>query len=219
MSYTPSSMKRILSWLAIMAAFSCAPTRVVAPLEEGQLQIGASLGQPQINDGALPMLGVYAAKGLSNQVTAYGGAQLSSMYLGALQFDGGIVKSYVEPSGFRPGLSANYGANVFISSRDGAFRLYPDAGANAYWQRGPHIFHLSANTWVDPTWFVADFGQGQPLAPSFGAGYRLRYKWVELQAEYKILNPTRELEVPQATVPSTFGVGGRGFYWGAAINF
>lgn len=212
-------MKRYLALVAVFVAFSCAPTRVVAPLEEGHIQVGASLGQPRINDGSLPMLGIYAAKGLTEDVSAYGGAQLSSMFLGAIQLDGGIVKGYVAPAGLRPGISAHYGSNLFVSARDGAFRIYPDVGANAYWQKGPHIFNVSASTWVDPTWFLADFGQGQIIAPSFGAGYRLRYKWLELQAEYKLLNPTRELEVPQASVPSTLGVGGRGMYWGAAINF
>lgn len=106
-----------------------------------------------------------------------------------------------------------------MSTRDYAFRFYPETGINAYWQKGPHIVNASANTWVDPTWFLADFGRGQILAPSFSAGYRLRYKWFEAQLEYKILNPTREIHIPQAYVPSTSGLGGRGFFYGMAINF
>ena len=51
------------------------------------------------------------------------------------------------------------------------------------------------------------------------AGYRLRYKWFEAQLEYKILNPTREIHIPQAYVPNTSGLGGKGFFYGIAINF
>jgi hypothetical protein len=66
---------------------------------------------------------------------------------------------------------------------------------------------------------MTDFGRGQLLAPSFSAGYRLRYKWFEAQVEYKVLNPTRNLQIPQNTIPNTFGLGGRGMYLGVALNF
>lgn len=212
-------MKKIL-WSGVLAVFaSCAPTKIIAPLEEGKIQVGATLGQPRINDGALPLIGVYGAKGISASTTAYGSAQVTSILFGAVQLDGGIVKGLRPSEGLTPGLSYSYGGNLLVSSRDYATRIYPEAGINMFWQEGSHIFNLSANSWVDPTWFMSDFGQGQILAPSFGAGYRFRYKWIELQAEYKLLNPTRELMVPQATVPSTLGLGGRGLYWGAALNF
>ena len=198
---------------------SCAPTKIVAPLEQGQWQAGATLGRPQINTGSLPILGVYAAKGISSERTVYGGAGLSSTLLGAVQLEGGVVKALQAPAGLTPGFSYSYGANSFISSRDGAFRLYPDAGVNMYWQHGGHIAHVSANTWVDPTWFLAEYNRGQILAPSFGAGYRFRHRYFEFQAEYKLLNPTREIHVPQAYIPSTAGLGGRGWYFGAAVNF
>ena len=94
-----------------------------------------------------------------------------------------------------------------------------EAGVNAYFENGPHILNASVNTWLDPTWFLTDFGRGQLLAPSVSAGYRLRFKWFEAQLEYKILNPTRELQIPQNYIPSTSGLGGRGMYWGIAINF
>jgi hypothetical protein len=90
---------------------------------------------------------------------------------------------------------------------------------NAYWKIGPHIINVSANTWVDPTWFLSENNKGRILSPSFGVGYRFRYKWIELQAEYKLLNPTREMHIPQASIPSTNGLGGKGWYWGAAMNF
>ena len=198
---------------------SCAPTKIVAPLEEGAWQAGATLGRPQINDGSLPMLGVYAAKGISNARTIYGGAGLSSSLFGAIQLEGGVVKEITEPVGWKPGFSISYGANSFISARNADLRVYPDAGANMYWKRGAHIAHLSANTWIDPTWFLTRYDQGRMLAPSLGAGYRFRYRWMEIQAEYKLVNPTRALVVPQANVPGINGLGGRGFYYGIAINF
>lgn len=205
--------------LSVALLVSCAPTRVVAPLEEGVIQIGATVGRPRVGDGSLPLLGIYVAKGLSDVKTFYAGAQLSSLYLGTIQLDGGVVKTVFTPNGMIPGVSWSYGANSFVSSRDGAFRLYPETGVNAYWKFGPHILNATANTWVDPTWYLSDFNKGRILSPSFGAGYRFRYKWIELQAEYKLLNPTREMHIPQATIPSTNGLGGKGWYWGVALNF
>lgn len=198
---------------------SCAPTKIVVPLQEGQVQIGATLGRPKVNSGSLPLMGIYAAKGISNATTAYGAAQLSSALFGTIQLDGGVVKGLRPSSGILPGLSYSYGGNLFVSSRDYATRIYPETGFNVFWQQGSHILNFSANTWVDPTWFLTEYNRGQILAPSLGAGYRLRYKWIEFQTELKIVNPTREIMIPQAYVPSTFGLGGRGLYWGIALNF
>ena len=212
-------MKYVVVLCTLVLATSCTPTKVVVPLEEGQWQIGVTQGRPQFNEGFLPVLGGYAAKGISSTKTNYGGIQFSSLFLGAVQLEAGQVATLVPQQGLNPGISYSYGAQSFMSTRDYAFRFYPEAGLNAFFQAGPHILNVSANTWVDPTWFLADFGRGQILAPSFSAGYRLRYKWFEAQLEYKILNPTREIHIPQAYVPNTSGIGGKGFFYGIAINF
>ena len=212
-------MRKSIYCCFIVLFMSCAPTKIVVPLQEGQVQIGATLGRPKVNSGSIPLMGIYAAKGISNATTAYGAAQLSSALFGTIQLDAGVVKGLRPSSGIVPGLSYSYGGNLFVSSRDYATRIYPETGFNVFWQQGAHILNLSANTWVDPTWFLTEYNQGQILAPSLGAGYRLRYKWIEFQTEYKIVNPTREIMIPQAYVPSTFGLGGRGLYWGIALNF
>ena len=205
--------------MLVWFCMSCAPTKIVAPLQEGQVQVGATLGSPMVNSGSIPLMGIYAAKGISNSTTAYGAAQLSSALFGTIQLAGGVVKGMRPSRGILPGLSYSYGGNLFVSSRDYATRIYPETGINVFWQQGAHILNVSANTWVDPTWFLTEYNRGQILAPSLGAGYRLRYKWIEFQTEYKIVNPTREIMIPQAYVPSTFGLGGRGLYWGIALNF
>ena len=220
MSYKPLTMVRsILSLAVIFLAASCTPTKIVVPLEQGQWQVGLTQGRPQINEGFLPVLGGYAAKGVSDSRTNYGGIQFSSLLLGAVQLEGGQVRSWIPQDGFKPGISWSYGGQAFMSTRDYAFRFYPETGINAYWQKGPHILNASANTWVDPTWFLADYNRGEIIAPSLSAGYRLRYKWIEAQVEYKMLNPIRELHIPQAYIPSTVGLGGKGVYYGIAINF
>ena len=63
----------------LVLAASCTPTKVVVPFEEGQWQIGVTQGRPQINEGYLPVIGAYAAKGVSAAKTNYGGIQFSSL--------------------------------------------------------------------------------------------------------------------------------------------
>ena len=69
MSYKPFMKKSIWVLLAALVA-SCTPTKIVVPLEEGQVQVGATLGRPKIHSGSLPLLGIYAAKGVSESTTA-----------------------------------------------------------------------------------------------------------------------------------------------------
>ena len=191
---------------------SCSPTKIVVPLQEGQVQIGATLGRPKVNSGSIPLMGIYAAKGISNTTTAYGAAQLSSALFGTIQLDGGVVKGLRPSSGILPGFSYSYGGNLFVSSRDYATRIYPETGFNVFWQQGAHIINLSANTWVDPTWFLTEYNKGQILAPS-RCWLPVALQVDRITNEYKIVNPTREIMIPQANVPSTFGLGGRGLYW------
>ena len=41
---------------------SCSPTKIVVPLQEGQVQIGATLGGLKVDSGSIPLMGIYAAK-------------------------------------------------------------------------------------------------------------------------------------------------------------
>ena len=58
-------LRNIFWVLLVPILVSCAPTRIVAPLEKGVTQVGATLGRPRVNDGSLPLVGIYVAKGLS----------------------------------------------------------------------------------------------------------------------------------------------------------
>ena len=111
---------------AVITAVSCTPTKVVVPLNEGQWQIGVTQGRPQINEGYLPVIGAYAAKGVSSTKTNYGGIQFSSLLLGAVQLEAGQVATLVPQQGFKPGISYSYGAQSFLSTRDYTIRFYPE---------------------------------------------------------------------------------------------
>ena len=143
---------------ALIIATGCTPTKVVVPLEEGQWQIGVTQGRPQINEGYLPVIGAYAAKGVSSTKTNYGGIQFSSLLLGAVQLEGGQVKTLIPQQGLKPGISCSYGAQSFLSTRDYAFRFYPEAGLNVYFKEGARICPLpkSAKNHVGSTHVFAD---------------------------------------------------------------
>ena len=113
---------------AVITAVSCTPTKVVVPLNEGQWQIGVTQGRPQINEGYLPVIGAYAAKGVSAAKTNYGGIQFSSLLLGAVQLEAGQVATLIPQQGFKPGVSWSFGGQAFMSTRDYAFRFYPETG-------------------------------------------------------------------------------------------
>ena len=103
---------------AVITAVSCTPTKVVVPLNEGQWQIGVTQGRPQINEGYLPVIGAYAAKGVSAAKTNYGGIQFSSLLLGAVQLEAGQVATLIPQQEFKPGVSWSYGGQAFMSTRD-----------------------------------------------------------------------------------------------------
>lgn len=210
--------KIVLACGVALSLASCAPSKVIAPLDEGQWQVGVTSGRPQINDGSLNLLGFYAAKGMQHEKTGYGGMQITSALLGTVQLEGGVLHGIRPSQGWSPGFSWNSAGHLAVSTRDGATRFYPEATGNAYWKLGPHILHATAGTWVDPLFFQARYGKGNPVAPHLGAGYRFRNKWFEAQIEYKLLNPITELVVPQATVPGVSGYGARGWYYGIAIQ-
>lgn len=204
---------------AVLAS-SCHTSRAIKPMEEGEWRIGANYGGPRVNDFNIPLMSAYVARGATEQTTQFAGLNITSLMFNTVQLDFGELRGIRPYSSLAsPGLSWYWAGNSLLSTRDYAYRLYPEIGANAYWTYGVHTWHISGALWTDPTFFMTEYGKGQLLAPAFTAGYRMRWKALEAHVEYKLLNPTQDLVIPQATVPGLYELGGRGIYFGAAINF
>ena len=56
-------MRKSMYFALIGLCMSCAPTKIVVPLQEGQVQIGATLGRPKVNSGSLPLMESTPQKG------------------------------------------------------------------------------------------------------------------------------------------------------------
>lgn len=214
-SYVP------LAALALILV-GCNAARVVSPLDKGEWRAGAALGGPQINDARLPLMSIYAARGATERRTDYVGLQLMTAGFQSLQMDAGSLLRISAPGqkgSWTPEVNAFGGGTLLVGFRDGATRIYPNAGIHTVWSPGWGFKpYLGTDLWVDPTYRLAEFDQGTLLHPNLHGGLRWIGKRIEAGVEAKWLNPTRTFMVPQQTVPSFLGTGARGLYFTLAFR-
>lgn len=215
--------KNLLLGLAAAALLTgCNAARVVAPLNAGEWRVGGALGGPQINTDRLPLISVYTAHGATEKRTDYVGLQVVSAAFQTLHLDAGSLRRVSAGGGvgtWKPEVNAFGGGTLLVGLRDGATRIYPNAGLHTVWSL-PLGFKPYAGTdlWVDPTYRLAEFSQGTLLHPNLHGGLRWIGKHLEAGVEAKWLNPTRTFMVPQQTVPTFMGTGARGLYFTLAYR-
>ena len=106
-------MNRIILIAAcVIAISSCAPSRYVRPLDEGQKAITGNLGGPLIKFSGmtipLPLTAISLGYGLKDDLTIYGGMHTTALSFGVIQGELGVVKEFVKPDSlnkFKPGFS------------------------------------------------------------------------------------------------------------------
>lgn len=158
-------LKNIFDYKSIFivccAAFiiSCAPSRLVKPLEKGEQQLNASIGGPLINFSGttipIPFTSLTYANGVADKATAFASLHTTSLMFGVLQTDIGVVRELYTPdsiSRLTPGISIAPSVNMAFDIWENNFRLWPQIDFNAYWilsKQRQHYCYLGLSNWLE----------------------------------------------------------------------
>ncbi|MFN4973520.1 MAG: hypothetical protein ACK5GX_10855 [Bacteroidota bacterium] len=179
--------------LILILATACNTTRVVKPIEQGSLQVGANLGGPLITMGSLPLFmplsSVHAAYGLKEKTTVFASLHTTALLFGVFQTDIGITQQLLKQKGMIPGVSVSPIANMMIDHWKGIFSFYPQLDVNAYWNyKGkPHFFYTGLNNWIE---LRSKKAHEQPQNLTFMPAWHFGHQWsgtkynVQLEMKY-----------------------------------
>ncbi len=161
--------RTILIAACVFAISSCAPSRYVRPLEEGQKAITGNLGGPLIKFSGmtipLPLTAISLGYGLKDNLTIYGGVHTTALSFGVIQGDFGVVKEFIKPDTllkFKPGFSMSYTTNLLVDTWEKNFKFWPQIDANLFWNfnlKRKDYFYLGVSNWFE---LAARRAHGEP---------------------------------------------------------
>ncbi len=221
-------MKKIIYSLSIIFFFSCASSRFVEPLENGQQVIALDIGGPTIGFGGavipIPLSSVVYARGIDTNLTVFGSLHITSLLFSNLQTDfGATYRFYESKNQFVPSFSTSINGNAIYDMNDAKFKFWPQLDINAYWNFGKrnHYAYLGVQNW----WELAGVrSQGRPqldrwlVNPQFGVVFKSKNWFYSI--ETKLLGPSHDNV--NAFVPyfSLLGdKGATGIYLGVGYKF
>ncbi len=202
----------LLLTVACSLMLSCNTTRLIKPLKQGDHQISVDAGGPVIGT-PLPLSSISYAYGLKENLSVFGGLQLTDLAFNTIQMDLGANYGWKEPNGFVPGLSFNGVLNPIYELRTSSFRLFPETAINAYWSISEkHFPYVGFTYWYDLAYASTELGKGNFLHPTTMIGYRFEAKKWTIGLEAKWLNFDKALAIPQIQHSAIAGRGAVGFY-------
>ena len=176
--------------------FSCAPTRLVKPLEQGQKSVSAHFGGPIIDLGLvmpIPFGSIYGAYGLKEDLSIYSGLNITSAMSGVIHLDAGATYGLMADSkGWKPGLSVSPAANFMMDVYEGNFRFYPQLAANAWWDygnRGNYVYVGTENWFELRNQRAHGESQTQRIIPGIHIGHSLVRNRMEYRLEGRWIAP------------------------------
>ncbi len=147
---------QFIGMISVLLFFqSCAPSRVVRPLEKGEKQVSANLGGPMLGfAGAvipMPLTSVSYAQGISDDVTVFGGLHTTAMLFGVFQTDIGACYNLYHPDSSKFGLSVNPVINMAYDKWESEFKLWPEIDINAYYEFIPNksFAYVGVSNWFE----------------------------------------------------------------------
>lgn len=150
-------MKIFYSALAAsLLLFSCAPVRLVKPLEKGEKAIGANLGGPLINfAGApipLPYTSAFMAKGITEKTSVFGGVHLTALAFGVAQIELGACRQIWGNPAKNIGFSVSPALHVAVDKWEWNTRFWPQLDAQFYKTfQNQSYFYAGIGNWFEPT--------------------------------------------------------------------
>lgn len=141
--------------VAFCLLFSCAPTRLVKPLEKGQQALGGNFGGPLLLLGGtpipMPLTSAFYAKGISEKTSIFGSLHTTALAFGLFQTDIGVCRELAYIPKHRIGVSANPAINFAIDRWVWNAKIWPQLDLNVYkeWGQG-NLFYLGLCNWFEP---------------------------------------------------------------------
>lgn len=211
-------MKQFAFLLLIVFLFSCAPTRIVKPLDKDQKLVGFNFGGPLIEFGGatipIPFTSFYGAYGLTDDLSVFGGVHITSLAYGVFQTDIGVTKGLLKPEGWKPGLSVSPAAQLFVDRWEWNAKIYPELGINAYWEYGEKtnkFFYLGVVSWFELQSNRAhEQPQPQRIIPNLQLGHTFERPRMNYTLEAKYFSPftsNRDIVVNYKSFGNTGAVG------------
>lgn len=238
-------MKNILYLLLPLAIASCAPTRFVKPLEEGQHAVTASYGGPiarvpGVATFPTPFTSLTYGYGLRENTAAFASWYPTASIFGVFQSEVGVVQQvWSQPDGLM-GVTVTPEANFMIDRWERNFKFYPQLDASFYWtyglnnsgdnaetggesgafQNAKRLYFGFSNWWELADTRAHDVPQSKRwlFTPHIGHSF-FRPKW-EYQLELKFIGTTVDNEALALDyVSATGNQGALGFYFGLTRRF
>ncbi|HET6513318.1 MAG TPA: hypothetical protein VFH43_14080 [Candidatus Kapabacteria bacterium] len=188
-------MKIILLVVFASVVASCAPTRHIVPLDEGEHSVSLALGGPLITyDGSMipaPMITAAYGYGIDSNITVFGGAHITSALFGVIQAD--IGGRYYFPIWESRSLAGMFGAslNPAVDVWEGNFKVWPELMTAMRWDvegfLHPYVFF---GTWIELAGARAhEQEQAVNFMPIMGWGVVLQSTNWDYALEYKFIAP------------------------------
>ena len=193
---------------------SCAPSRIVRPLEKGEKQVSAHLGGPLMGFVGtvipMPLTSVSYAHGVSDKVTVFGGIHTTAMLYGVFQTDIGVCYNLYKQDSSRFGLSVSPVINMAYDKWEGNFKFWPEIDINAYWEFNPKksFAYLGVSNWFE---LVSKRAHDESQENRWIVNPHLGYTYVRKKWNYNF--ETKYLVPYLDTKPNVVdykGVGGKG---------
>lgn len=186
---------------------ACTTSRLVKPLPEKKLGVGANLGGPLIKFGTatipVPLSSLTAAYGLKDHTSLYGSLHTTGLLFGVAYIDLGMVRRVLAPQGYVPGFSVSPLLNIGVDLHEFNPKLWPQLDLNAYWDYGKsknHFVYVGVNNWFELASHLPDSELKQRhhwlFTPQVGN------TWVTPKWRY-----TLEMKWTAANVNSSYNVG------------
>jgi hypothetical protein len=219
-------LKIIFLFTLIIQLSSCATTRLVKPLAKGEKELGLSLGGPVIGFSntllPVPMTSIYAAKGITDSLSVFGGLNGTSLLFGVAHLDLGACYQIMETNKFKPGISVSPVTNFMLDKWDWNFRFYPQVDLHAYWhyRQEKGLLYTGMSNWFELRKTTTyDLKQDKHWVPTFQLGTKYQREKVEWTIESRYIAPNYSNKFSVVDWKGVGSKGALGLYFGVNKKF
>lgn len=207
---------------------SCAPSRIIKPLDEGEQVVSLSLGGPMtkipgVGTMPIPFTNLSYSRGWKNNISLTGSIYPTAALFGTYQFDLGMNYGLVKKENW--GISSTLLLNNAFDQWQLNYKIWPNIDLNGYYELTKDncswIFYGGWNNWFE---LATTGANNRPqdvhwiFTPQVGTQL-IRDKW-NFQFEYKMIAPNLNNENFVVTYSSLLSkTGANGIYLGLSRKF